>query len=103
MTILLPETSKAPFFTNCLFVFDILSIIVLNFSRSNVQTNGFKNILKTFEKSFHSFALIFLMLIIWQFNISCISVFLSLIFTMALTLVFRLRFYSTDFEYLCKT
>ena len=101
MTILLTETSKAPFFTNCLFVFDILSIIVLNFSRCNIQT--IKNFLKTFEKSFHSFALIFLMLIIWQFNISCISVFLSLIFTIALTLVFRLRFYSTDFEYPCKT
>ena len=58
----------------------MLSIIVLNFSTSNFQTNCFKNILQKFEKLLHSFALIFLILAIWMFNTFCIPAFLSVIF-----------------------
>ena len=60
----------------------MLSIIVLNLSTSNVQTNCSHNL--------HSFALIFLILIIWQFNTSRIPEFLSVIFVMVVTLIFIL-------------
>ena len=41
------------FFTNSIFVFAILSIIVLKFSTSNVQTNFLKNILQKVWKMLH--------------------------------------------------
>ena len=71
-------------------VFAVLTFIILNFSTSNIQTNCFKSISQKFGKVLNSFALIFLILIIWQFNSFCIPAFLSVIFTMVLTLVFIL-------------
>ena len=47
------------FFTNSIFVFAILSIIVLKFSTSNVQTNFLKNILQKVWKMLHCCAFIF--------------------------------------------
>ena len=64
-TMLLFETSEVSFFfANSICVFAILNIIVLNFSTSNIQTNCYKNILQKFGKNLHSFALIFLILVI---------------------------------------
>ena len=88
--ILLLTTSEVSFFTNSICVFAILTIIVLNFSTSNVQTNCFRSISQKFGKVLNSFALIFLILVIWQFNSFCIPAFLSVIFTMVVTLVFIL-------------
>ena len=48
-----------------------------------------KIFLKNLEK-FCTFALIFLMLVIWQFNTYCIPVFLPVIFAMVSTLIFIL-------------
>ena len=83
--ILLLKTSE-----NSVCVFAILSISVLHYSTFNVQTNCFKNILQKVGKILHSFAILFLMLVIWQFNTFCIPVFLSLIFAMDITLIFIL-------------
>ena len=82
-------TTSEFFLTNVICVFAILTII-LNFSTSNVQTNCFKSISQKFGKILNSFAVIFLILVIWQFNSFCIPVFLSVIFTMVVTLVFIL-------------
>ena len=49
--ILLLTTSKVSFFTNSICVFAILTIIVLNFSTSNVQTN----FLEVFHKKMDNF------------------------------------------------
>ena len=88
-------TSEVSFFTNSICVFPILTIIVLNVSTSNVQTKCFRSISQKFGKVLNSFALIFLILVIWQFNSFCIPAFLSVIFTVAVTLVFIL--FSTNF------
>ena len=82
------KTSELSFFTNSICVFVILTIIALTFSTSNVQTNCFKNISQKFGKILNSFALIFLILVIWQFNSFYVPAFLSMIFTMAVTLAF---------------
>ena len=57
---------------------------------SNVQTNRSKNILQTFGKNLHSFALIFLILVIWQFSTFRIPSFLSVIFAMVVAVIFIL-------------
>ena len=88
-TMLLLKT-EISFFTYSIGVFAMLSIVVLNFSTSNVQTNCFKIILQKFGKILHSFAFNFLMLVIWQFNTFCIPVFLSVTFAMVVTLIFIL-------------
>ena len=65
------------FFTDSICVFALLTIVVLNFSTSNVQTYCFKSISQKFGKILDSFPLIFLILVIWQFNSflhSCISI-----------------------------
>ena len=85
--ILLLTTSEVSFFTNSICVFAILTIIVLNFSTSNVQTNCFRSISQKTGKFLNSFELIFLILVIWQFNSICVRAFLSVIFTMVVTLV----------------
>ena len=82
------KTSELSFFTNSICVFVILTIIALTFSTSNVQTNCFKNISQKFGKILNSFALICLILVIWQFNSFYVPAFLSMIFTMAVTLAF---------------
>ena len=64
-TMLLLKTSEVSFFTSRICVFAILTITVLNFSSSNVQTNCFKSILQNFGKILNSFALILLVLVIW--------------------------------------
>ena len=89
-TMLLLATSEVSFFTNSICVFAILTIIVLNFSASNVQTNCFRSTSQKVGEVLNSFALIFLILVIWQFNSFCIPAFLSVIFTMVVTLVFML-------------
>ena len=76
------------FFTISICVFAILATIVLNVSTPNIQTNCFKSISQIFWKILSSFALIFLILAIWQFNTFCIPAFLSVIFTMVVTLIF---------------
>ena len=68
----------------------MLSIIALSFPASNVQTNSSKNILQKNGNNLHSFALIFHILVIWQFNTFCTPAFLSVIFAMVLTLIFIL-------------
>ena len=78
-TMLLLTTSEVSFFINSICVFSILTIIVLNFSISNVQTNCFRSISQISGKVFNSFTLIFLILVIWQFKSFCILVFLSVI------------------------
>ena len=85
-TMLLLKTSEVSFFTNSICVCAMLRICwyVLNFSTSNVQTNCFTNILQ----SLPSFGLIFLILVIWQFNTFCITGFLSVIFAVVVILVF---------------
>ena len=88
--ILLLTTSEVSFFTNSICVFAILTIIVLNFSTSNVQTNCFRSISQKTGKFLNSFELIFLILVIWQFNSFCVPAFLSVIFTRVVTLVFIL-------------
>ena len=89
-TILLLKSSDVSFFTNSICAFAMLSIIVLNFPTSNVQTNRSKNILQKFGKKLHSFALIFLILVIWQFNTFRIPAFLSAILAMVVALFFIL-------------
>ena len=59
-------------------------------STRNVQTNCFKSVSQKFGKILNSFALIFLILVTWQFNTFCIPAFLSVIFTMVVTLIFIL-------------
>ena len=54
-TILLLNTSSVLFFTNCVCIFAILSIIILNFSTSNIQRNFFQNIFKKKLKDFTYF------------------------------------------------
>ena len=88
-TMLLLATSEVSFLP-IVYVFIILTIIVLNFLTPNVQTNCFRSISQKFGKVLNSFALIFLILVIWQFKSFCISAFLSVIFTMVVTLVFIL-------------
>ena len=83
-------TTLEDFFINSTCVFAILTIIVLNFSISKVQTNCFRSISKKFGKVLNSFALISLILAIWQFNSFCITVFLSVIYTLVVTLIFIL-------------
>ena len=78
------------FFTSSICVFAILTIVVLHFSTSNVQNNCFRSISQKFGKVLKSFALIFLILAIWQFKLFCIPAFLSVIFTMVVRLVFIL-------------
>ena len=59
-TMLLLKTSEVSFFTYSIGVVAMLSIVVLNFSTSNVQTNCFKIILQKFGKIcivLHSFSL----------------------------------------------
>ena len=92
-TMLLLKTSEVSFFTNSICVFAMLSIIVLHFSRSNVQTNCFTNILQKFRKFLPSF--VFLIPFIWQFNTFCIPAYLSVIF--AVVVILFLYFYSTNF------
>ena len=89
-TMLLLTTSEVSLFTNSICVFAILTIIVLHFSTSNVQTNCFRSISQKFWKILNSFALIFLILVIWQFKSFCIPAFVSVIFTLVVTLVFIL-------------
>ena len=89
-TILLLKTSEVSFFTNSICVFPILTTIVLNFSTTYIQANCFESISQKFGKFLNSFALIFLILVIWQFNSFCISAFISVIFTMVITLIFIL-------------
>ena len=60
------------------------------FSTSNIQTNCFKSISEKFGKFLNSFALIFLILVIWQFNSFCIPAFLPVIFTIVVKIVFIL-------------
>ena len=89
-TILLLKTSEVSFFTNSICVFPILTIIVLNFSTANIQTNCFKSISLKFGKILNSFALIFLILVIWQFNYFAFlhsTFIISVIFTMVITLI----------------
>ena len=89
-TMLLLKTSEVSFFTNSICVFPILTTIVLNFSTTYIQANCFESISQKFGKFLNSFALIFLILVIWQFNSFCISAFISVIFTMVITLIFIL-------------
>ena len=89
-TMLLLKTSEVSFFTNSICVFPILTTIVLNFSTTYIQANCFESISQKFGKFLNSFALIFLILVIWQFNSFCISTFISVIFTMVITLIFIL-------------
>ena len=89
-TMLLLKTSEVSFFTNSICVFPILTTIVLNFSTTYIQENCFESISQKFGKFLNSFALIFLILVIWQFNSFCISAFISVIFTMVITLIFIL-------------
>ena len=89
-TILLLKTSEVSFFTNSICVFPILTIIVLNFSTANIQTNCFKSISLKFGKILNSFALIFLILVIWQFNYFAFlhsAFIISVILTMVITLI----------------
>ena len=89
-TMLLLKTSEVSFFTNSICVFPILTIIVLNFSTANIQTNCFKSISLKFGKILNSFALIFLILVIWQFNYFAFlhsAFIISVIFTMVITLI----------------
>ena len=65
-------------------------MFVLNFSTSNVQTNCYKSISQKFGKILNNFAFIFLILVICQLNTFCIPVFLSVTFTMVVTLIFIL-------------
>ena len=67
-TKLLITTSEVSFFTDSICVFAILTIIVIHFSTSNFQSNSFKSISQKFGKVLNSFALIFLILVIRQFN-----------------------------------
>ena len=89
-TMLLLKTSEVSFFTNSVCVFPILTTIVLNFSTTYIQANCFESISQKFGNFLNSFALIFLILVIWQFNSFCISAFISVIFTMVITLIFIL-------------
>ena len=89
-TMLLLKTSEVSFFTNSICVFPILTTIVLNFWTTYIQANCFESISQKFGKFLNSFALIFLILVIWQFNSFCISAFISVIFTMVITLIFIL-------------
>ena len=88
---LLLETSEVSFFTRSICVFTILTIFVLHFSTSNIETNCFESISQKFGKILNSFVLIFpILVIIWQFNTFYIPAFLSVIFTMVITLIFVL-------------
>ena len=87
-TMLLLKISEVSFFTNSICVFAMLSIIVLNFSTSNVQRNCFTNILQKFGKFLSSFALILLIPVIWQLNTFCIPTFLSVIFAVVVILIY---------------
>ena len=88
-TILLLKT-EVSFLTNSICVFPVLTIIVLNFSTANIQTNCFKSISQKFGKILNSFPLIFLILVIWQFNYFAFlhsAFIISVIFTMVITLI----------------
>ena len=87
-TILLLNKSEVSFFTKGLCIFAILSIIALNFPKSNVHRNLFQNILKNIGNVLHIFIFIFFVLVIWQVNAFCITLFFTVIITMILALVF---------------
>ena len=82
-TILLLNTSSVLFFTNCVCIFAILSIIIPNFSTSNIQRNFFQNIFKKIERFHVFFVLIFGNLIYFAF-----LYFFTVIIAMILELVF---------------
>ena len=82
-TILLLNTSSVLFFTNCVCIFAILSIIIPNFSTSNIQRNFFQNIFKKIERLHVFFVLIFGNLIYFAF-----LYFFTVIIAMILELVF---------------
>ena len=77
------NTSEGLFFTKCLYIFAILGIIALNFPKSNVQRNIFKKI----ENVLHISIFIFFVLVIWQVNTFCVTLFFMVIITMILALV----------------
>ena len=81
-TILLLYTSKISVFSNNLCVFATLSIIVLNFSTSEVQKTFYDNILLKCEKILNISALTFFILVIWQFDTFFICMSYTLIFIM---------------------
>ena len=87
-TILLLNKSEVSFFTKDLCIFAILSLIALNFPKSNVHRNLFQNILKNIGNVLHIFIFIFFVLVIWQVNAFCITLFFTVIITMILALVF---------------
>ena len=88
-TMLLLKSSDVSFFTNSVCIFAMLSIIALNVSTSNIKTNYFKSISQTLGKIVNSFSLIFLIVVIWQFNTICIAAFLSVTFTMVVNTSFH--------------
>ena len=87
-TILLLSKSEVSFFTKGLCTFAILSIIALKFPKSNVHRNLFQKIFKNIGNVLHIFIFIFFVLVIWQVNAFCITLFFTVIITMILALVF---------------
>ena len=90
---LLLTTPEVSFFTSSICIFAILTIIVLNVSTSNVQTNCFRSISQKFGKvlnSLHSFTLFLLFGILTHLTMVVtlvVILFIALIFNMHIKLV----------------
>ena len=94
-------THQSFLFSLKVYFFLILSIIALIFPKCNVQRNFFQNIFQRIGNVLHIFTLIFFVLVIWQFNAFCITVFLQCLLQWFWNLL--LYFSSTVFEYVDKT
>ena len=86
--ILLLNTSEVSFYTKGSCIFAILNIIAFNFPKSNVQRKVFQNTFKKVGNVLRIFTFILFILVIWQFNAFCMTVFLSVIVTVTLALAF---------------